>query len=248
MRSQLHRKLRRFGHLLARVHVGGIEDMSLMMTLHLDVLCGNPEPDQFIFPFYGDIYGDGESIGDDNDRSAEEPKIKVGEIQLYLVDHARILNEKESLFDAMDDLSYETAECYDAIIDEDTGDWKEEVKGLIGEDACFRHNILLINRVELDEKFRGRGVGKQVVEEIIKGFGSGCAVIACKPFPLQYIGYGRPEHEEKRKAPGYEQIRLKAFAKVERFWKKQEFRKLPSSDHWVWIEKTARKRKDARRR
>jgi GNAT superfamily N-acetyltransferase len=128
-------------------------------------------------------------------------------------------------------------ECYDAILDHETNDLREEVEQLIGEDATFSYDILLIKRLELEEKFRGRGLGKLVALEVIRTLGPNCAVIVCKPFPLQYLGYLGPEYAEDRATPGYESKRLAAFRKVASFWKKVGFRKLPSSDHYVWVGK-----------
>jgi GNAT superfamily N-acetyltransferase len=230
----------------ARLSVEGIEDMSLMMKFHLDTQCDNPEPGRFISIYEGDILADEESIGNGYDIDSDEPDIKVGEIHMYLVDYARILNERESLFDVMDDVSYETMSCYEALIDEDT-DWKEEVEDLVGEDTLDLHNILLINRLELDASFRGRGIGKQVVEEIILRFESTCAVIACKPFPLQYEGRETPKTQAERKTSQYKQTRREAFAKVTGFWRGLGFRKLPSSDHYVWVKKPARRRRSQTR-
>ncbi len=217
--------------------------MSLLIRLSLDVWCEDSEPGQYIAVYEGEILGSGESVEDDDDIDVDEPTTRVGKIHLYLVDRARILNERESLYEVMDDVSSETMECFEAIIDVDTGDLKEEVSDLISGDALFLHNILLINRLELDVRFRGRGIGERVVEEVIRQFGSNCAVITCKPFALQYEGRGTPETEKERRTAEYRRKRREAFAKVAGFWKERGFRKLPSSDHYVWSYKAGRNRR-----
>jgi GNAT superfamily N-acetyltransferase len=220
----------------------GMEDMCLMVRFNLDVWCGNPEPHRFISAYHGEVFIDEDSIGVDGDVDSDEPSIKVGEIDLCLVDRTGILNEHESLFEAMD-MSFETFQYYEALIDEHTHDWKEEVADLVGENALSCHNILLIKRLELAKRFRGQGIGREVVQEVIQRFGSTCAVIICKPFPLQYSGCKTPENEQEQKAPLYKRTRREAFAMVASFWKKMGFWKLPSSDHYVWVKKPSRRRR-----
>ena len=69
--------------------------------------------------------------------------------------------------------------------------------------------------------------------EVLKTFGSQCAVIAGKPFPLQYEGYKSPENAAARKEPDAEKKRRIAFRKVITFWRKLGFRRVPSTEFYV---------------
>lgn len=109
------------------------------------------------------------------------------------------LSEGQGFWAAMDDAGHDTMECYEGLIDQKTGDWKRAVREFIGEDALIMDNVLLINRLELEERFRGKGLARKVVDEVIKTFRSQCAVIACKPFPLQYSGYMSSANESDGK-------------------------------------------------
>jgi GNAT superfamily N-acetyltransferase len=204
----------------------------MVIKFELQIRCEDSEPSRYVSLYRGTIVDypiepDGHG----------EPNVEVGEVQVYLVNRGRIIDEHGSLFDAMDATSSETMDCYEAIIDQQTDDWKDEVQSLIGEDAMISYDILLINRLELKEEFRGKGIGARVAREVINALGPNCAVIACKPLPLQYVGYLGREHTEERAAPGYEKKRLAALRKVAAFWKKVGFRKLSSSDHYVWVRK-----------
>lgn len=199
----------------------------MIIKFNLEIWCGNDEPDRYVRHYQGTILGFDE---EDEDADYGEPDLKMGEIDISHVDRIRVINEYQSFWEVMDEFS-ETRQCYKALIDEASGDWKDEVKDLIGEDALIYDNLLLINRLEIEERFRGKGIGAKVAREVIDSFGSTAAVIACKPFPLQYRGYREPG---RRNAPGYERKRRAAFRKVAAFWKKVGFEKLPSSGYYVW--------------
>jgi hypothetical protein len=207
----------------------------MLIRFELELMCGEVEPGRYISTYRGKIFDYPESVDEDNDGS-EEPNVKIGEIELYYVDQTRIINEGESLYETMDCMSVETVNCYEALVDQDEGGWKEEVQQLISEDALIRDNILLINRLDIEEPFRGKRKGAEVVQEVISRFGSTCAVVVCKPFPLQYRGYESEENAAERETPGYETKRVAAFRAVAQFWKNLGFQKLPSSDHYVRIE------------
>lgn len=207
----------------------------MMIKFELEVWCGNTEPAHYVSHYRGEVFGYDDA--DEDEEELDEPDVRLGTIDVLYVNRNRILNENESLFEAMDDFSSETMECYEAIIDQETNDWKDEVQVLIGEGGMVNYDILIINRLELEEKFRGKSIGEQVARQVINTLGSNCGVIVCKPFPLQYRGYGAPEHAKDRAAPGYERKRRDAFSKVANFWTKVGFQKLPSSDHYIWVER-----------
>ena len=189
----------------------------------------NDEPNRYVTLYSGQIF----DYGEDNE-GCDEPDVKVGEVDLFMISRGRILDDHESLFDAMDDVSSDTMACYEAIINQKTDDWKNQVRTISGEDRMISWDIMLIKRLELGKEFRGKGLGKRAALEVVKTIGANCAVIVCKPFPLQYTGSGDAERTEERAAPGYEKKRRAAFRKVTLFWKDVGFAKIPSSDHYVW--------------
>jgi GNAT superfamily N-acetyltransferase len=203
----------------------------MIIKFEFEIHSDNTEPDRYATLYHGEIF---DYADDDDDDDCVEPDVKVGEIDIYLISRGRIVDDYESLFETMDSMSSETMACYEAIIDEKTNDWKDEVQLLIGEDRMIHYDIMLIKRLELEEEFRGKGIGKRAAIEVVKTLGANCAVLVCKPFPLQYMGYGDPDHAEERAAPGFETKRLAALEKVCSFWRKVGFEKIPSSDHYAW--------------
>src|SRR6476661_2837200 len=51
----------------------------------------------------------------------------------------------------------------------------------------FSFNLLLLERLEIDPPFRGRGIGLIVLSKLIKRWGKAAALVVMKPFPLQYV-------------------------------------------------------------
>jgi hypothetical protein len=145
-----------------------------------------------------------------------ENEVSIGQIDAYLVLRGRALNEQENLFLAMDSIDSSVFECYEALFDPET-DWNQSVQDLY-KDQIMGLDVLFIQSIELNAKYRGKGIGAQVVREAIVTFGSHCGLIACKPFPLQYSNWEDEEHIEMRQQPGIEEKRLADFARLARFW------------------------------
>jgi hypothetical protein len=205
----------------------------IRVRFQLEVSSDDTDPTSFVSFYKGEVFGEDDSDDDLDDEFCGN-EVKVGEIDLYLVNRGRIIDEGASLFEAMDATSSETMECYEALIDQETEDWKQEVQELISEDGLVLNDILLIRRLELVENLRGRGIGATVAAAAIRVLGSNCAVITCKPFPLQYEGWGDPSKAAERVAEGFERKRDEAFRKVSEFWVEAGFKPLPGSGHYVW--------------
>ena len=83
----------------------------------------------------------------------------------------------------MDSISDATMECYEALFDRETDEWSDSVQELyLG--GPISPDLLFIDRVELDERHRGKGIGRDVVKGIIETFGLHCGLVVCKPFAL----------------------------------------------------------------
>ena len=148
-----------------------------------------------------------------------------------MVLQSRALNDNVSLFDAMDSISASTEECFEALYNVDETGWSNAVEELyqgrvLGIDALF------IEEIVIEPNYRGKSIGAQVVRETISTFAlNGVGIVACKPFPLQYLGW---EEDSRKGEPGFEEKRLAEFARVARFWKDLGFRKLPDSDFYTY--------------
>jgi hypothetical protein len=130
----------------------------MVIQFELEFPCEDDEPSRYISTYRGEIFDYPESDEEDDD-AYSEPTVKIGEIELFYVDQTRIINENGSLYQAMDCISVDTLSCYEALIDQDEEDWKEEVQQFIGDNGLFRNNILLINRLHIEEPFRCKRKG-----------------------------------------------------------------------------------------
>jgi hypothetical protein len=93
-----------------------IENPVVHFSIH--VACENDEPDRVIPAIHGDIF----LYGEDG-----SPETKIGYIEALWVQAGRALNEGESLLEAMDSVSNECEECFCALLEHETEDWKPEV-------------------------------------------------------------------------------------------------------------------------
>lgn len=185
----------------------------------IKVDCDDTEP-SLVVPFIeGTIF----------EESEEEPRTEAGRIYARLVQAGRAMNEGIALYDAMDSIDGECEECFCALFKAGTDDWNPAIEELYGEAPC-ESDVLFIQRMELEPKYRGRGIGARAVEATIGTFGSSCSLVVCKPLPLQYCG-GESAGETEAK-------QLTDFEKVRRFWIGCGFRRIPSSDfftHALWL-------------
>jgi hypothetical protein len=76
----------------------------------------------------------------------------------YLVMRGRAMDEGENLFEAMDSISSSTLECFEALFDHESGEWKKSVEGLYGEEVPG-HDVVFIETIELEPAYRGKGIG-----------------------------------------------------------------------------------------
>jgi GNAT superfamily N-acetyltransferase len=162
-----------------------------------------------------------------------EREEELGTVRAFLVLVGLAREKKESVYDAMDAINDDTAECYAAVFDEENDEWNSVVRELY-DDGPMSADLLLIDRIDLKDEHRGKGVGGKVVREVIDTFGLHCGLVVCKPFPLQYTGWAEKIPAATQKEPEYEARRLEAFARVTEFWTGCEFVKLQESEFYSY--------------
>ena len=86
---------------------------------------------------------------------------------------------------------------------------------------------MLIEHLELDQEYRGRGIGKEIALMAIRKLGASCGVITCVPVPLQFTG--RSEDQKPREKRSAQQ-------RVRQFWEGVGFVRIPTSGSYVWPE------------
>ena len=174
------------------------------------------DPSDFITVYQGDVIG----MMDD------ESEQKIGNLTVYMVERGRVLNEGMSLFEVMDCLDGDSCDCFANLFDHETEQLKPEVERLISENRAFQSDMMLIERLELDPEYRGRGIGKEVALRTIQKLGANCGVITCVPVPLQFTGLG-----PKEKKPAGERL---AQQRVRLFWAGVGFVRLSRSGYYIW--------------
>jgi GNAT superfamily N-acetyltransferase len=133
----------------------------------------------------------------------------------------------------MDSISDATMECYEAVFDPDTDEWSDSIQELYS-GGPISANLLFVDRIELDEKHRGKGIGRAVVKEIVETFGLSCGLIVCKPFPLQYSVWAENCSAAERADSGFEKKKSDAFRRVSKFWMDCGFVPLPGSEFYSY--------------
>jgi GNAT superfamily N-acetyltransferase len=176
----------------------------IRFTIQVD--CEDEEPSRVVPAFRGEVF--------EYEEGSDE-EFKIGRIDGYLVMRGRAMDDGDSLFDAMDSISSSTLECFEALFDNETGEWNERVQSLYEHDIPG-HNVVLIETIELDPDHRGKGIGAKVVRETIATLGSSCGLVACKP-TLQYANWMDADKKAMREQPGFEARRLADFNKVAQF-------------------------------
>jgi GNAT superfamily N-acetyltransferase len=157
---------------------------------------------------------------------------QIGNLQCFLVQPGLAAERGESLFEAMDSISDATMDCYEALFDPDTNEWSDSVQELYS-GGPISPDLLFIDRVELDERHRGKGIGRDVVQGIIETFGLHCGLIVCKPFALQYEGWAETYSVAEQADPGFEKRESDAFGRVSKFWADCGFVQLPDSEFYA---------------
>ena len=143
-------------------------------------------PFDFIYETSGDLF----AIDDNDDREF------VGKFRVYYVDVERAISEGEPIFEVLDAHSSHVAEYFEPIFGSEAPDFSNHLLELL-DHGIFGSNLLILDRLEMLPQYRGRGLGLSVLRHMISRFSSGAALVAMKPFPLQFEVVRAHEDENK---------------------------------------------------
>lgn len=113
----------------------------------------------------------------------EERERQFGCVNASLVQFGNALNHGMTPDQLGDGISGSIAEYWEQMFDVETGCWKDEIREEL---EIAGSDLLIIDYVELDPVLRGHALGLTAVRRTIEIFGSGCGLVACKPWPLQF--------------------------------------------------------------
>ena len=85
----------------------------------------------------------------------------------------------------LDDHSAEVQEYYEPIFDSNGYDFNDNLLETV-DDEVTGQNLLIIDRLEILPRYRGKKLSLLILNHMINRFSSGAAIIAMKPFPLQF--------------------------------------------------------------
>jgi hypothetical protein len=110
-------------------------------------------------------------------------KEDVGHIGASLVQFGEALDHGICAERLGDGISGDISEYWEHLFDAETGYPKEEIQN---EFKVVDLDLLIIDYVTIHPKFRGLGIAEAAIHRTIGIFGTGCGLVACKPWPLQF--------------------------------------------------------------
>lgn len=138
--------------------------------------------------------------GDEFD-NYDSDEIEIGSICLEMYD----LNFEAGYCSLMEafDKSPSSFQVGTALLNDSYKKIDDKIVDFVGD--SFNRNVLLVSRLEIKEKYRGKGYGKYVLNSLDIYFKSTCAYIAINSFPIGFEGITDDSNYEKA------QKRLNAF-------------------------------------
>lgn len=152
-------------------------------------------------------------------RETEANETVVGKVRGARIDLGGALDRELSFYDIFDQNSEELCEYYAALFDPTTGDFRDEL--------ALRDfgDILVVHSVEIIPEYRGLNLGLLTMLQTVKTFGSGCALAAIKPFPLQFSGKFNRENQRQFTK---DQNKLRAY------WQKFGFLRIGRTEYYYF--------------
>jgi GNAT superfamily N-acetyltransferase len=165
----------------------------------------------FVHSILGSVFAESKELEEEED---------AGYIKASLVQFGEAMDHGVSTERLGDGIEGSIAEYWEVLFDLDTGYWKEEIQDEYDASGC---DLLIIDSMEIRPKFRGTGVAPAAIERTIDIFASGCGLVACKPWPLQFTpAFARDRKALKKlKAPGVGQD--EAVRKLRAYWSRIGF-------------------------
>jgi hypothetical protein len=95
-------------------------------------------------------------------------------------------------------------------------------------DLTFK-NLLIIDYVAIHPKFRGLRIAESAIHRTIDIFGTGCGLVACKPWPLQFTPSVADDQEALKRLAFPNVSKGQAIRKLRSYWSRLGFWPLGNS-------------------
>ncbi|MFL9670428.1 hypothetical protein WIX39_026095 [Variovorax sp. AB1(2024)] len=163
-----------------------------------------------------------------------EHRTTIGQFSVIIIDVESAMNEQERVFDVFDCST--TTIDYFSLYDQGMGFIPEVTKVLKGGER-WSPNMLILDRLEILPEHRGKRYGLHALRWMQFHFGTGCGIVAMKPFPLQF------EYKMKTEAGQAEFARLEldkftgeqqaAVRKLRAYYRQAGFARVPGMEFMV---------------
>jgi hypothetical protein len=147
-------------------------------------------------------------------------KQDAGHIGASLVQFAEALDHGISGERLGDGISGDIAEYWEHLFDVETGYPKEEIQN---EFEVVDLDLLIIDYVAIYPEFRGLGIAESAIHRTIDIFGTGCGLVACKPWPLQFTPSVAGDQEALKRLALPNVSKGEALRKLRSYWSRLGF-------------------------
>src|SRR5579875_2810308 len=137
-------------------------------------------PEDFCQLVTGTVFATRKEVQDNDDG-----RVEIGTLTASIIQLSRAIDEGWNLYDILDAPSHSTAECLELFqeIDYNTlrlksPEYNERVRNLFKDDVWVG-DILLVEKIEIREEYRGHDSGLIAMRAVINTFGHGCALVVC---------------------------------------------------------------------
>ncbi|HEV2468575.1 MAG TPA: hypothetical protein VGS78_05235 [Candidatus Sulfotelmatobacter sp.] len=172
--------------------------------------------DDFVHSIAGRIIAEAEGGGEED----------AGQISASLVQFGEALDRGISAERLGDGISGEISEYWEHIFDAETGYPKEEIQD---EFEVVDLDLLIIDYVAIHPKFRGLRIAESAIHRTIDIFGTGCGLVACKPWPLQFTPSVADDKEALKRLALTNVSKGEAIRKLRSYWSRLGFWPLDNS-------------------
>ncbi|MGB2606787.1 MAG: hypothetical protein WBC78_24500 [Candidatus Sulfotelmatobacter sp.] len=157
-------------------------------------------------------------------------KEDAGHIGASLVQFGEALNHGISAERLGDSISGDISEYWEHLFDVETGYPKEEIQN---EFEVIDLNLLIIDYVAIYPEFRGLKIAESAIDRMIDIFGTGCGMVACKPWPLQFTPCVANDQEALKRLALPKVSKGEAIRKLRLYWSRLGF--WPLGDTGIYL-------------
>src|SRR5712664_3910441 len=147
-------------------------------------------------------------------------KEDAGHIGASLVQFGEALDHGISAERLGDGISGDISEYWEHLFDAETGCPKDEIQN---EFELVDLDLLIIDYVVIYPEFRGLRIAESAIHRTIDIFGTGCGLVACKPWPLQFTPSVADDPEALKRLAPPTVSKGEALRKLRSYWSRLGF-------------------------